>query len=203
MKRNYIIYGFVAVLFLIAVYFVTVAQVLVENQNEFNENVYKEAREQKKFDKFIGVQVEKYLLLDEANYDSYKLSLYQLGNDQKDQKIVLIIVPTKEIIHADNYEDLNDLSKVTAVGLSNNTNYLNTDTFDVAISFGYDSSKIGFMFFEFDLNKDDEIKINYFDYSGKPVFEYINNFNVKTKIEAVDFTGKVSNISESYEYVFK
>lgn len=60
MKRQYVIYGLFAFIFMIVLYFVTVAQVLVEKQNIFNDNVYIEAREQKNFDKFIGVQIGKY-----------------------------------------------------------------------------------------------------------------------------------------------
>lgn len=189
MKRQYVIYGLFAFIFMIVLYFVTVAQVLVEKQNIFNDNVYIEARGQKNFDKFIGVQIGKYKLIDEILYEQYQLSLYQIIDNENIQKIVIIIIPLIKVEYAKVSDDGNDLSLVVAKSTNDNKTYLNTNSFDASISFGYDDSKIGFMLFDFTIKNEDEIKIEYFDYNEKLVFQYTNNFSAKTK-EEIDLNFK-------------
>lgn len=186
MKRKNILYVIISILFLIAIYFITVAQVLIEKQDEFNESVYKEARETKNFDKFIAVQVNKYLLIDEVVVEKYKMSLYQITENSNEQKIVIIIVPLVEVKYARDAKDLNDKSRLTTYSIDNDKWLLNTADFDAAISYGYDKDKIGFMFFSFEIKQNDLLSIKYYDYENQLMIDYERNFKYKNSEEIND-----------------
>lgn len=186
MKKKYILYGLIAILFLVAIYFITVAEVLITKQDEFNESVYEEARETKQFDKFLAVQVSKYLLVDEVFDENYKMSIYQIIEKQEEQKIVIIIIPLNDVKYAEDSKDKNDKSKLTSYSVENDKWLLNTSDFDAAISYGYDKSKIGFMFFPFEIKEDQLLNIKYYDYDNNLIFDFERGFDFKTEEEIKD-----------------
>lgn|SRR5690554_2792778 len=181
--KNKILYIALAIIFLVAIYFVTVTQVLISNQNEFNENIYKTARETKDFDEFLAVQVKQYLKLDEISNDDYKMALYQITDNEDDQKIVIILVPLRTVNFASSAEDINDKSQIIVKNLTSDDEIFNTNSFNTAISYGYDKSKVGFMFFSFTLNENSNLNIKYYDYNNNLVFDYKNYFNLRSEEE--------------------
>src|SRR5690554_2153097 len=134
--KNKILYIALAIFFLVAIYFVTVTQVLISNQNEFNEKIYKTSRETKDFDEFLAVQVKQYLKLDEISNDDYKMALYQITDNEDDQKIVIILVPLRTVNFASSAEDINDKSQIIVKNLTSDDEIFNTNSFNTAISYG-------------------------------------------------------------------
>lgn len=169
MKR--FLYISIVIFFLIALYFITLTQVLISSQNEFNDNVYIEAKETKNFNKFIAVQVSKYLHLKDEKTNDYQMSLYQILENDEIQKIVIILIPTEKVEFANNHDDKNDLSNITVTSVNDNKTILNTNDLNTAISYGYSDSKIGFMFFTFELKENILVNIKYSDYNGNSIID--------------------------------
>lgn len=184
--KNKILYIALAIFFLVAIYFVTVTQVLISNQNEFNENIYKTAHESK--DAFPFDQ-EFYLIMNLA-----------IGGDWGGQQGVddSIFPTTFEIDYIRVYQkDYKYLDKEKP-----------ETPYDLQASRQLDNSIIW-------KTPYDDVGIHHYNvFIDGEFYQEANLPQITLKnlekgrsyditVEAIDFTGKVSRMSDVFKYTFK
>ncbi|HHT55948.1 MAG TPA: hypothetical protein GX012_05235, partial [Acholeplasma sp.] len=168
MKKEIIIYSLFVFIFLIALGFFTMSETIIRQQNKLNDEIFLEAKTTKTFDRFVKYQSSYYLLIDQEEKDNYKFSTYQIITKENENHHLLIIIPTSEVIHATNKDDLNDKTKVI---LKSENSEFNTNIYNEALSFGYSDNQVGFMFFNIKTDKDNYLNLKYYDYNNNLIFD--------------------------------
>src|SRR5690554_5644378 len=184
MKKSLTFYIIFVVIFFIALYFTTMSEMIVRTQNDFNDQIFLEAKEEKEFDDFVKYQTNYFKKVKEINEDNYNMYLYHILIDENVDNLLVIIIPTnyENITYASKNDDQNDQTRVLLKG-KNET--FDTNDINQAISFGYNDDQVGFMFFNIKIEKDDQILYEYYDYNNNLIISDVIEI---TKVEEDDLT---------------
>lgn len=184
MKKSLIFYIIFVVIFFIVLYFTTMSEMIVRTQNDFNDQIFLEAKEEKEFDDFVKYQTNYFKKVKEINEDNYNMYLYHILIDENVDNLLVIIIPTNydNISYASKNDEQNDQTRVLLKG-KNGT--FDTNDINRAISFGYNDDQVGFMFFNIKIEKDDQILYEYYDYNNNLIISDVIEI---TQVEEDDLT---------------
>ncbi|WP_162140093.1 hypothetical protein [Haploplasma axanthum] len=203
MKKGLIIYIVMSLLFLVAIYFVTVSSIITDSQNEFNNKIFSEARETKNFDQFVAYQTKEYKLIDSYDENEYRLVTYHFNSKDDKQGLLFIIIPLKDVKIADSAKDSNDKTKVLITDTLSKESFIDTSTKDVSISYGLNSKNVGFMFFDIVMREKNTIKVTYYDYEGNQKIDKTFNeiaLSSSTELETFNKGYTLEEVKEAMGY---
>ncbi|MDY0276944.1 MAG: hypothetical protein RBQ97_02550 [Acholeplasma sp.] len=184
--KNKIIYGSIAVLFLIVIFFISLFEITIREQNNLTNEIFSNAKNTKDFDDFVAYQAAYYDYLEKHDANGYSVTVYNAVEDNQSNHFLVIIIPDnyENIEFADNNSDVNDNTQVTfiinqEIVFDTKKNYPN-----VAISYGYSNENFGYIFFDYEILNTTKVNVEYRDYHGSE----INNFEIDFVVTKDDFS---------------
>lgn len=185
MKKGLMLYILFAVIFLIALYFTTTAELIVRTQNTFNDQLFLESKTTNDFEGFVKYQTEYYKMLDKIDEEDYSFHFYHILIEGGIDNFFVVVNPiSNNIKHATSKDDPNDHSRVVLNGL---TNEYDTRNIKDAISYGYNENQIGFMFYNLEITNNDQIEFSYYDYENNLIMNKTINITKVDEVELLSF----------------
>lgn len=168
-SKSLIVYSLLAFVFLIAFYFVSLTQIIVDVQDIYTSKVFIEAKNNREFNEFLAIQIPKYKLNSISEKEDFTFYFYDGYGDEDTKIVVIIIIPNNNGIKiAESLEDLDDKTNLK-IKVDNNNVIFDPLSSNKALSYGYNDDKVGFMFFDIIVNDHNTLNVTYFDYDGNEI----------------------------------
>jgi len=182
MKKFYLFYSLISVMFLTTVYYFTLIQGSQQRSLILYYELASEAYESKDMTPFIKYQSVAYHHLDSTILGDYQLESYQViayDNGVYKNQFVIYVLPLNDIEYAQSVKDVNDQTGIYMYkdGTSEVIldTYQNEDYKDLALSFGIHS--LGFYYHNTFIEADTSLNISLFDYHGDLFFSKIIDYD--------------------------